>query len=577
MLAANLSLRLAIYAVLAALLYLPGLGRPALWEPDEGRYAEIAREMVVSGDYVTPRDDFELYFEKPPLVYWANAASIQIFGVNEFAARLPSALFSIGQIVVTAALAEMIFGAATGLFAALALALSPLFFGFARFATLDPALAFFLTAALAAFYLAAREESFSRPSARRSMLISAAMLAFGTLAKGPVALLLGGAIALVWLAVERRLRQIAAMPLVWCGFIYAAIVLPWFILMEARNQGFLRFFFIHEHLERYVSSSEHGWGPWFFIPIVIGGAWPWIFFVPLGWSAMRARDALPESSSSSSAQGSAATFLAIWFVVIFVFFSIPRSKLGSYILPALPPLAIVAGFGLSCLRALDDASRRRLLATIALANLVLVACVLAFFEFARAPIVPALRFDGLLIATVLTAGTIAMYSFGRTASRVPYAIGALALAMLVTVPLADSVREDASAISTYRNLATAVRPYVAGDCTLASYRHYVQSLPFYTGHRETRVEYWGELSEVSPPTPGKSPFLIGSETRLRQAWSSGSCMILIANERDLKGLQDSLKPAPVVIGCEGKKLALYKGALAPPPSPAACLDSAVKK
>ncbi len=113
------------------------------------------------------------------------------------------------------------------------------------------------------------------------------MLAMGTLAKGPVALLLGGAIAVTWLAFERRLRQVAQMPLVWCGLIYAAIVLPWFILMEARNPGFLRFFFIHEHLQRYVTSSEHGWGPWFFIPIVIGGAWPWIFFVPLGWSAMR--------------------------------------------------------------------------------------------------------------------------------------------------------------------------------------------------------------------------------------------------------------------------------------------------
>src|SRR5260370_18311969 len=114
MLASHRSLRLAVYALLAAILYLPGLGRPALWEPDEGRYAEIAREMVVSGDYVTPRDDFELYFEKPPLVYWANAASIKIFGANEFSVRLPAALLRIGQIIVTAALAEVMFGAATG-------------------------------------------------------------------------------------------------------------------------------------------------------------------------------------------------------------------------------------------------------------------------------------------------------------------------------------------------------------------------------------------------------------------------------------------------------------------------------
>ena len=139
------------------------------------------------------------------------------------------------------------------------------------------------------------------------------------------------------------------MPLVWCGLIYLAIVLPWFILMEARNPGFLHFFFIHEHLERYVTSNEHGWGPWFFIPIVIGGMWPWIFFVPLGWSAMRADDTLPNSAPASSRR-SAASFLAIWFIIIFVFFSIPRSKLGSYILPALPPLAIVAGFGLVRMR-----------------------------------------------------------------------------------------------------------------------------------------------------------------------------------------------------------------------------------
>jgi 4-amino-4-deoxy-L-arabinose transferase-like glycosyltransferase len=576
MLAANRSLRLAIYAILAAILYLPGLGRPALWEPDEGRYAEIAREIVISGDYVTPRDDFELYFEKPPLVYWANAASIKIFGVNEFAVRLPAALFSIGQVVVTAALAELIFGATAGFFAALALALSPLFFGFARFATLDPALAFFLTAALAAFYVAARDDSFSHPSARRWMLLSAAMLALGTLAKGPIALLLGGAIALAWLATERRLRQIVQMPLVGCGLIYLAIVLPWFILMEARNPGFLHFFFIHEHLERYVTSNEHGWGPWFFIPIVIGGMWPWIFFVPLGWSAMRADDTLPNSAPASSRR-SAASFLAIWFIIIFVFFSIPRSKLGTYILPALPPLAIVAGFGLVRIGAVGAASRHRLLAVIAIANLILAGGLLMFFEVALAPINRVLGLDGLMIAAVLAAGAIAMYALARTASGAPFAIGALALAMVITVALAARVREDASPISTYRNLADAVQPYLTDDCALASYRHYVQSLPFYTRVRETRVEYWGELSEVSAPTPGKSPYLIGSGARLRQVWSSGSCMVLIANARDLNGLEESLKPAPVVIGCEGKKFALYNGALAPPPAGAACLKSEVKK
>ena len=116
-----------------------------------------------------------------------------------------------------------------------------------------------------------------------------------------------------------------------------------------------------------------------------------------------------------------------------------------------------------------------------------------------------------------------MYALGRTASRVPYAIGALALAMLVSVPLAARLREDASSISTYRNLANAVRPYLGGDCALASYRHYVQSLPFYTHHRETRVEYWGELSEVSPPTDRQ----VALSHRLRSAAAPGLVVWLV--------------------------------------------------
>jgi len=183
--------------------------------------------------------------------------------VNEFAVRLPAALFSIGQVVITAALAEAMLGATAGFLAALALALSPLFFSLARFATLDPALAFFLTAALAAFYAASRRDSFALPSARRWILASSAMLALGTLAKGPVALLLGVAIVFIWLASERRLAETRRMPIVLCALIYCVIVTPWFVLMELRNPGFLNFFFIHEHLQRYVSSNEHGWGLWF--------------------------------------------------------------------------------------------------------------------------------------------------------------------------------------------------------------------------------------------------------------------------------------------------------------------------
>src|SRR5258708_20626985 len=130
------ALRLLLVATAALILYLPGLGRPALWEPDEGRYAEIAREMYLTGDYVTPRDNFVRYFEKPPLVYWAEAGAIAIFGIHEFAVRLPAALFSAGEVVVSAAIADVMFAEAVSVLTAIALALCPLFFRFAPLATL---------------------------------------------------------------------------------------------------------------------------------------------------------------------------------------------------------------------------------------------------------------------------------------------------------------------------------------------------------------------------------------------------------------------------------------------------------
>src|SRR3984885_7493598 len=215
--AANRLLRLTIYALLAAILYLPALGRPALWEPDEGRYAEIAREMLVTRDYVTPRDNWVRYFEKPPLVYWTEALSLKLFGPNEWAVRLPAALSTVAEVAVTEALGEAMFGAAVGLAAAMVLALSPLVFGFARFATLDPTLALLVSAALGAFWAAARAPGFRSAASRRWFLLSAALAAAGTLTKGPVALVLTGAIGLAWLLGERRAREILLMP--WFGAI----------------------------------------------------------------------------------------------------------------------------------------------------------------------------------------------------------------------------------------------------------------------------------------------------------------------------------------------------------------------
>ncbi len=578
--------RVALCAGVAALLYFTGLGRPALWEPDEGRYAEVAREMLVQGDYVTPRNDWVRYFEKPPLVYWVTAGAMKIFGANEFAARAPAALFSTGQVAVTEALGEAMFGPIAGVMAAVALALSPLFFAFARFATPDPALAFFFTAALASFYMAAKSGYTSAEfgSLRRCdgrnwmnlwmvlwMVLAAALLGLGTLAKGPVALALGGAVALVWLVIEGRAREAFTIPWLRCAIVYLAITAPWFVLAAERNAGFLQFFFVHEHVQRYLESTEHEWGPYFFVIVVAGGMWPWLYFVPLGLHDLRSGD---DDEPAVTNRRSALIFLLIWFGLVIIFFSIPRSKLGEYILPAFPPIAIIAGYGLSRLSEMDGGRVDHLMIRFVILNAVIgVAMALSAPTLIRYGISRVLLRDAAVAGFGLLAGAAGAAIASRfrrsaAATAVPVALGVL-LAMGALM----KAREDAAPMFSYRTLARAIGPVIGDGCALASYRHQVQSLPFYTHQRERLVGYRGELAPFGDSADARGSF-VASDTDLETLWGSNACVVVVANRGDLPRLKLILTPAPSIIGCEGKKFALLNRQVASrPASLGECVDA----
>jgi 4-amino-4-deoxy-L-arabinose transferase-like glycosyltransferase len=546
--------RAALCAILAAILYLPALGGPALLEPDEGRYAEIAREMVVSRDYVTPRDDWVRYFEKPPLVYWLTAGSIRLFGANEFAVRLPAAILSIGQVATTEIIGETMFGATAGLFAATALALSPLFFGFARFATLDPALAFFMTAALGLFYFAV-EAIDPRSRTSRYLLIAAAiMLAFGTLAKGPVAIVLAGAIALSFMLIERRAREIPRFPWLASVAIYAAIVVPWFALAAARNPGFLKFFFLHEHVARYLESSEHGWGPYFLIVVAAAGTWPWLYFAISG-----AADLWRERQSSVTRARDPLAFLLVWFIVVLIFFSIPRSKLGSYILPGLPPIAILAGLGMA--NFLRERRSRRFIGWFAALNLVIaIGFATALASFVHR-LEPAIIIDGaIIVAALMIIGTGPLVIAWRSRG---IAIATIVAGVLLCCAIGMKLRCDSAALYSYRRLARAVAPALGSGCLLVSYRHFVQSLPFYTGHREGLVDFRGELAPFSYGS-GASASFIPNLARLEHLWKSTTCVVAIVNFRDLPEVSARLGSVSF-LGCEGKKAAVSNRPGSAPP------------
>jgi 4-amino-4-deoxy-L-arabinose transferase-like glycosyltransferase len=557
--------RVALCVALACLLYLPRLGTAALWEPDEGRYAEIAREMAVSGDYVTPRDDWVRYFEKPPLVYWAAAASIKLLGRNETAVRLPIALASIAQIAMVQVLAESMFGAWAGAGAALCLGLSPLFFGFSRFLTLDPVLAMFVTAALGCIYAAVREPNLQ--AGRKWLYLAAACAALGTLTKGPVALVLTAGTGLLYLLVQGRSRELVLVPWLRCALITAAIDVPWFAAVSWRNPGFLKFFFVHEHLERYTTSTEHAWGPWFFFAVVIAGMWPWICFVPLALREMYAgfldRSAISKAEAETQLAAhhqAALRFAGIWFVLVFVFFSIPRSKLGSYILPALPAAAILAGYGLSRLGDIDRRRVSRLVAAIAAVNVLVVAASLIAAPYIRElRRVPALRPDLIVGVCAMALGAIGASVLWRSAAPLFPTIAALALGMAVALAVMVKAREDAAPLNSYRILAAAITRQTPPDCALASYRHHVQALPFYTGRREALVSYRGELAPWSWSADA-SPSFIATDDDLRSRWNSGACLIVVINRRDLARLGPTLAPPPRQLAAEGKKVAIINQA-----------------
>jgi len=309
-------------------------------DPDEGRYAEIAREMLLLKDWLIPHLNLVPYLEKPPLVYWATALSFTIFGAKEWAARLPAALSALGGVYLAYGLGRALWGARQGFWGALVLATCAGYIIMARLLTLDMALSFFLTLALGLGYLAlSRDRKALWPWAYLA-------LALAVLVKGPVALVLAGAIWGLG-ALLRRRQGLAAMVRPGSWLLLAVVVLPWFIYVAWRYPEFPRFFLWEHHVTRYVDGALYHQEPWwYFGPILLGFFFPWTFLLP--WALGR----------RSTVDAQDRQFLMLWAGVVVVFYSLSRGKLAPYILPALLPLALLVGDALVTLTSQPGGIRR---------------------------------------------------------------------------------------------------------------------------------------------------------------------------------------------------------------------------
>jgi len=317
-------------------LYVLPLNVRPLLVPDEMRYAETGREMIETGDWIVPRLDGLRYFEKPILGDWLHALSIRLLGENAFAVRLPSAL----AVGLSALMLFFLVRRSTGEISAAIVAASVFLtclevYGVGTFCVLDSIFSMFVTASLIAFFFAFMETR----SRKRAVFLIVSGIACGLafLTKGFLAFVIPAIVIIPFALWQHKLAESARGLLVM--FVTGVLtVLPWGIMVHLREPDFWRYFLWTEHIERFLhaKNGQHPQPFWFFIPVLAGGALPWTPVFPLVVTGLK----------KTQNKDSFIRFLFCWLIFPFLFFSACRGKLGTYILPCYPPLAILTTIGL---------------------------------------------------------------------------------------------------------------------------------------------------------------------------------------------------------------------------------------
>jgi len=525
------------------LAFLGGLGAIPLIEPDEGRYAEIPREMLARGDFVTPHLNGVPYLEKPPLYYWLTAGAMTIFRRPEVAGRIASAGLGLAGLGLAYALGRSMGGRQTGLFAALFLGTAPLYVMLARVAILDVALTFFLSASLVCFWLAQQ----GGRGSRWLWYGTFAAAALATLTKGLIGFLIPGAIVFLFLLFTRRWPVLARVP--WAGglLIFLAIAVPLHVLAARRTPEFLQFYFVHEHLLRYATPSAGRQAPlWFFLPVLILGLLPWSGFLPAVWSLFR-RGRLRERPEL--------VFLAVWAGFIFLFFSASQSKLVPYVLPACLPLAVL--FALS-LEPAAEGSRRLRAGAVAAAGL--LAVLEAPFLWAALGRVERFStvFSPVLFAFALAAlgaALFAAYLWSRRGVPARRGVAALAAAALLFAGCFWAVGPRVAFYRSAVEIARFLQPRLAPGDEVYSFHYYPQTLPVYLGRLIGVVDYSGELAfGIARLPPAERARRFPTADQFRPTWSSERTVYLVMEKQDLPRMrQGRLAPGPILME-QGKLL-----------------------
>jgi 4-amino-4-deoxy-L-arabinose transferase-like glycosyltransferase len=502
---------------LLAVLWLSDIGKRKLANPDEGRYSVLAMHMADSGDYVTPRLNGLKYFEKPPMQYWATAAAIKSFGKSEWSARLYTALAGLLTVLLVSFTAGRLFTREVGVFTGLALVACPYFMALAEIVTLDMGLTFWTTLTVCAFMLSQHNPA-SRPTPDREQLIwlyvAAIASAGAVLSKGLIGIVFPGVVLFLYCLFNfdwprlLRINWWIAVPL------FLLVVCPWFVLVAERNPEFMRFFFIHEHFQRFTTTQHRrveAW--WFFLPILFVGVLAWAFLlVPSmvsAWHRESTSTLHPDGSHSPSSRPfRPLRFALIWSVFIIFFFSISGSKLPAYILPTFPFFAMLIGYYLAYTPGRKIAWYVLPIPPISLIiGYVLQALPVEkarnAFELGLYTEYSEIMVAAFIVFAVGTAIAVACFWRNTKVSR-RWGVAAVAAASVFMVQRIDSGYETLSPLQSGYGLAQSIGQQLTKETRLYSVNTYDQTLAFYLGRYTTLVDYVDEFEMGQKSEPGRS-------------------------------------------------------------------------
>jgi 4-amino-4-deoxy-L-arabinose transferase-like glycosyltransferase len=469
--------------LLAALTFLVGLGRGPITDADEAFYAESAREMVASGDWVTPHYNYEPRFQKPILYYWMTAATYAAAGPAAWSARLWSALSGVGLVLITAAIARRWYDEGVALLAGAIAATSFGYYSIGRMALPDLPLTLFMTAAIWLALVAMLDASRNQT---RWVALAGLAVGLGFLTKGPVGLAIPAMVVLPIVLIERRSLNLTLGQIGLAVVIFAAVALPWYGLMWTRHgAAYLEGFFLGDNLERFATDRFNDPRPWwFYAPVLLGGLLPWtplalVWLSPV-WRFLTRRQDIRTVELR----------LVLWAVIPLVFYSISVGKQPRYILPVLPPVAVLLASSVLD-RTRDwrpvDGARVRLRRAMAITAGALGAAVtLLAIAFAIWRVRPLVAHVGGIhssaAASVIGAAgaTVLLVASSGAWRQVPAVLAVAAALSFATLQYGGLAGAGDDAVA---RVAQAVREARRGDEEIGTHQVFVRNLVFYAGTR----------------------------------------------------------------------------------------------